>query len=60
MRALMAGFQVHLAKPVKINELVATIRRLVPAPKEARVEQPDGSAAHEAPRPEASASRGDT
>lgn len=31
LRALMAGFQVHLAKPVRIDELVATIRRLVPS-----------------------------
>ncbi len=29
LRALMAGFQVHLAKPVQIQELVATIRRLI-------------------------------
>ncbi|HEY0877959.1 MAG TPA: ATP-binding cassette domain-containing protein [Zeimonas sp.] len=44
LRALMAGFQVHLAKPVKINELVATIRRLVPVRGDAA-----GSATQAAP-----------
>jgi ATP-binding cassette subfamily B protein len=28
MRAMMAGFQLHLSKPVQIGELVAAIRSL--------------------------------
>ncbi len=35
LRALMAGFQAHLAKPVDVDELVSTIRRLVPTPRRA-------------------------
>jgi DNA-binding response OmpR family regulator len=54
----MAGFQVHLTKPVQVDELVATIRRLVPAK---RVPAPAGDrpqSGQEA-RTEPSASTGD-
>lgn len=53
LRAMMAGFQVHLAKPVQVDELVATIRRLVPA---VAARPPAGGvspAPHDASNPEA-------
>jgi len=59
LRALMAGFQVHLAKPVQVDELVATIRRLVPATKRALTFADDRSRAAEEARTEPSASTGD-
>jgi ATP-binding cassette subfamily B protein len=59
LRALMAGFQAHLAKPVQVDELVATIRRLVPAAKRAQARAGEGSPAREQASPESSASTGD-
>ena len=59
LRALMAGFQVHLTKPVQVDELVATIRRLVPAPKRAQASAGERSPADEEARIEPSASTGD-
>ncbi|MDT3678641.1 MAG: ATP-binding cassette domain-containing protein [Burkholderiaceae bacterium] len=54
LRALMAGFQVHLAKPVQVDELVATIRRLAPETKRAPASAGDRSRADEEARTEPS------
>jgi ATP-binding cassette subfamily B protein len=42
MRALLAGFQLHLAKPVDPNALVASIARLLGAapPRDSRMASP--------------------
>ena len=48
LRALMAGFQVHLAKPVRIGELVAAIHRLVP--RSAAMKPPDSTTPTADPR----------
>lgn len=48
LRALMAGFQVHLAKPVRIDELVAAIHRLVP--RSAAMKPPDSTTPTADPR----------
>ncbi|WP_333903319.1 ATP-binding cassette domain-containing protein [Achromobacter insolitus] len=39
LRSLLAGFQVHLAKPVDPNELLATVGSLLPAPAQGRPQQ---------------------
>jgi hypothetical protein len=43
MRALQAGFQIHLAKPIDPGELITTIAALA---KRVVVKNPDSSADH--------------
>ena len=59
LRALMAGFQVHLAKPVQVDELVATIRRLLPATKPGQAPPQEGRVASEETSRQPSPSTGD-
>ena len=59
LRALMAGFQVHLAKPVQVHEFVATIRRLVPRLRGARTPAAEEPRAHEESEAESTQPPGD-
>ena len=56
LRSLLAGFQVHLAKPVDPNELLATVGALLPAPDVATDVAPGAApGAAPAPKPDAGA-----